>query len=69
MLAKHRHASDKTPRSNSADPALDESMHLAHDIAEQGEGENDVKPIVSIHGRDVHDDDLEPKHKRPRKAA
>lgn len=71
MLSKHSR-SDRKPRSNSVDPVLDESMYLAHDIAEQGEPEHIVpKPIVSIHGRDVRDEELETRHSRrqPRRAA
>jgi hypothetical protein len=61
---------DNRPRTNSADPALDESTHVAHEISEAEEPPI-PKPIVSVHGRDVHEEDIGPeaRNRKPSRRA
>jgi hypothetical protein len=53
------------PRVNSADALLDESMVQAHDPSEQEPQAALPKPIISIHGRDVPEDHVEPRQQHP----
>lgn len=50
----------RSPRTNSADPALDDSMQVAHDLVENtSTGPPRPKPIVSVNGHDVAEEEIE----------